>query len=95
MLGMFPIRRRPITAAARRAGTHVRRNDEGMKQKVRWTSSISLVAVGLALAVVAIAVVRFTDMGARPWLYVALVLAMLSALGGLVLAVVRAKQWSD
>ena len=66
-----------------------------MKQTAPWTSSISLVVLGLAVSVVAIAVVRFTDVGARPWLYLALVLAMLSALGGLVLAVVRAKQWSD
>ena len=66
-----------------------------MKEAARWTSSISLVALGLVLSVVTIVVVRFTDVGARPWLYVALVLAMLSALGGLVLTVVRAKQWSD
>jgi hypothetical protein len=39
--------------------------------------------------------VRFTDVVARPWLYLALVLVVLSALGGLILAMVRAKQWSD
>jgi hypothetical protein len=66
-----------------------------MRGTVRWTSGISLYVLGLALGVIGIAIVRFTDVGARPWLYLALVLAVLSALGGLILAMVRAKQWSD
>ena len=66
-----------------------------MRGTVRWTSGISLYVLGLALGVIGIAIVRFTDVEARPWLYLALVLAVLSALGGLILAMVRAKQWSD
>ena len=66
-----------------------------MRGTVRWTSGISLFVLGLALSVTGIAVVRFTGVEARPWLYLALVLAILSALGGLILAMVRARQWSD
>jgi hypothetical protein len=66
-----------------------------MRGTVRWTSGISLYVLGLALGVIGIGIVRFTDVVARPWLYLALVLVVLSALGGLILAMVRAKQWSD
>jgi hypothetical protein len=66
-----------------------------MRGTVRWTSGISLYVLGLALGVIGIGIVRFTGVGARPWLYLALVLVVLSALGGLILAMVRAKQWSD
>ena len=65
-----------------------------MKESARWTSGISVVASGLAVFVVAIALVRFTGVPARPWLYIGIVAGILSAVGGLLLAVVRARDWS-
>ena len=65
-----------------------------MKEPVRWTSGISFVVLGVILSVVGISVVRFTEARAEPWLYLTLVIGM-SALGGLVITVIRAKQWSN
>jgi hypothetical protein len=47
------------------------------------------------VAVVAIAVVRFTEVPAEPWLYIGLVIGILSALGGFGLALIRARELSE
>ncbi len=66
-----------------------------MKERTLWSSGIGLVLVGVAVAVLAIAMVRFTDVPAAPWGYVGLVVGALSAIAGAGLAFARAKEWSD
>lgn len=66
-----------------------------MQERTLWSSGIAAVAIGVVVAVIAIGVVRFTDVPAEPWLYIGLVIGVLSALGGGGLAFIRAKEWSD
>lgn len=66
-----------------------------MKERTLWSSGIGLVLIGIAVAVVATAVVRLTEVPAAPWGYVGLVVGALSAIVGAGLAFTRAKEWSD
>ncbi|HWM21493.1 MAG TPA: hypothetical protein VNO51_17500 [Ilumatobacteraceae bacterium] len=66
-----------------------------MKERTLWSSGIGLVLIGVAVAVLAIAMVRFTGVPAAPWGYVGLVVGALSAIAGAGLAFIRAKEWSD
>jgi hypothetical protein len=66
-----------------------------MKERTLWSSGIGLVLIGIAVAVVASAVVRLTEVPAAPWGYVGLVVGALSAIAGAGLAFSRAKKWSD
>lgn len=66
-----------------------------MKERAGWTLGITPVAIGIAFTGASIAVVRFTGVPANPWLYIAVVVGILSAVGGLILAMARAKEWSD
>ncbi len=65
------------------------------KERTLWSSGIGIVVIGVAVAVVAIAVVRFTEVPAEPWLYIGLVIGILSALGGFGLALIRARELSE
>jgi hypothetical protein len=65
------------------------------KERALWSSGIGIVVLGVAAAVVAIAVVRFTDAPAEPWLYIGLAIGILSALGGGGLAFIRARELSE
>ena len=51
--------------------------------------------LGFAVAVVAILVVRYTDVGREPWGYIALAVGILSAVAGLGLAFIRARELSE
>lgn len=65
------------------------------KERTLWSSGIGLVVLGFAVALLAILVVRFTDVGVEPWGYIGLVLGILSAMGGAGLAFIRARELSE
>ncbi|MGH3474128.1 MAG: hypothetical protein ACRDOT_04360 [Aeromicrobium sp.] len=64
--------------------------DSGKKKRLEWESGITVVALGVIVGLVIILLVRFTDLPERPWSYIGIAVAMLSAVAALVLAVVRA-----
>ena len=66
-----------------------------MKEGTRWTIGITPFAVGLGFTVVVIALVRLSDLPANPWLYIGVVVGILTALGGLLLAMARANEDSN
>ena len=51
--------------------------------------------LGFAVAVATILVVRYTNAGREPWGYLGLTVGALSALGGLGLAFMRARELSE
>jgi len=65
------------------------------KERTLWSSGIGLVVLGFAVAVVTILVVRLTDVGREPWGYLGLTVGILSAVGGLGLAFIRAREVSE
>jgi hypothetical protein len=65
------------------------------KERTLWSSGIGLVVLGFAVAVVTILVVRYTDAGKEPWGYIGLAVGILSAVGGLGLAFLRARELSE
>ena len=65
------------------------------KERTLWSSGIGLVVLGFAVAVTTILVVRYTDVGREPWGYLGLTVGALSALGGLGLAFMRARELSE
>jgi hypothetical protein len=65
------------------------------KERSLWSTGIALVALGFVAAVVTILVVRLTDVGREPWGYIGLTVGILSALGGLGLAFIRARELSE
>jgi len=65
------------------------------KERTLWSSGIGLVVLGFAVAVVTILVVRLTDVGREPWVYIGLTVGILSAVGGLGLAFIRAREVSE
>jgi hypothetical protein len=84
-------------AHAADAGSGGRRDDGLMdaKERTLWSSGIGLVVLGVAVAVVVILVVRFTDVGREPWGYIGLTVGILSAVAGLGLAFIRAREVSE
>lgn len=77
----------------RRRGVGVTMGD--MKEGTRWTLGIAPFAIGLAFTVVVIALVRLSDVPANPWLYIAVVVGILTAVGGVLLAMARANEDSN
>lgn len=67
----------------------------GMQEKARWTIGITPFAIGLGFTLVVLALVQFTDVPARPWAYIAVVVGILTAVSGLLLAMIRAREVSD
>jgi len=65
------------------------------KERTLWSSGIGLVVLGFAVAVVTILMVRFTELGREPWGYIGLAVGILSAVGGLGLAFIRAREQSE
>lgn len=76
-----------------------RRRDHGemepRKERTLWESGIALVLIGVALSAIVIAVVRFTEAPAEPWLYIGLVIGVFSAMAGGALAFIRARELSE
>ena len=66
-----------------------------MKERTEWASGITFVALGVVVGLGAILLVRYTDLPKEPWLYLGLTVGLLSALGGMVLAMIRARELSD
>lgn len=65
------------------------------KERALWSSGIGIVVIGVAVAVATIVVVRLTKLPAEPWLYIGLVIGIMSALGGFGLAFMRARELSE
>lgn len=65
------------------------------QERTLWASGITLVLIGVAIAVIFIAVVRFTGAPAEPWLYIGLVIGVFSAMAGGALAFIRARELSE
>lgn len=65
------------------------------KERTHWSSGIGLVVLGFTVALATILVVRFTNVGREPWGYLGLAIGVLSALGGLGLAFMRARELSE
>jgi hypothetical protein len=65
------------------------------QERTLWESGIALVLVGVAVSVTLIAVVRFTTAPAEPWLYIGVVIGILSAMAGGALAFIRARELSE
>ncbi len=62
---------------------------------VGWSISLPI-ALGLTLVgLVGLVIVRYGDLAARPWGFIAFVLAVLGALTSLVLALVHANEVTD
>jgi hypothetical protein len=68
---------------------------EPRKERTLWESGIALVAIGVALSLILIAVVRFTDVPDEPWLYLGIVIGIFSAMAGGALAFIRARELSE
>jgi hypothetical protein len=66
-----------------------------MQERTEWASGISFVAIGVLVGIGGIVLVRFTELPKEPWLYVSLTVGLVSALGGLILAMIRARELSD
>lgn len=65
------------------------------KERALWSSGIAVIVAGVAVAAATILVVRFTGVPREPWLYIGLVIGVLSALGGGGLAFLRARELSE
>jgi hypothetical protein len=65
------------------------------QERTLWASGIGLVLIGVALSIVTIAVVRFTEAPKQPWLYIGLVIGVFSAMAGGALAFIRARELSE
>ena len=65
------------------------------KERALWSAGIGVVVLGVAIAAISIGVVRYTDVRAEPWLYIGVVIGFLSALGGGILTLIRAREVSD
>ena len=65
------------------------------QERTLWASGITLVLMGVAVSVVTIAVVRFTEAPKQPWLYIGLVVGIFSAMAGGALAFIRARELSE
>jgi hypothetical protein len=68
--------------------------DHDKKVRLEWESSITVVAFGVLAGLVIVLLVRFTDLPERPWSYIGIALAILSAVAASVLAIVRANDVS-
>lgn len=66
-----------------------------MQERTEWASGITLVVLGVIASLTIIIVVRFTDVPKEPWGYIGLAVGLLSALGGALLAFIRANEVSD
>ena len=64
--------------------------DKDKKKRLEWESSITVVALGVLAGFIIVLLVRFTDLPNRPWEYIGIAIAILSAVAGTVLAIVRA-----
>lgn len=65
-----------------------------MQEKTEWEFGIGFVAIGVAVGLGMIVLVRFTDLPSEPWVYVGMAIAMLSVLCGFIMAIVRAAEVS-
>ena len=66
-----------------------------MKERTEWASGIPLVALGVIVGLSAVILVRYTDLPREPWLYLGFTVGLLSALGGMALAIIRTREVSD
>lgn len=66
-----------------------------MRERTRWTLGLTPFVIGLVFTAAVIAIVRFTDVPANPWLYIAVVVGILTAVGGVLLAMARAFEDSN
>ncbi len=66
-----------------------------MKERARWTLGITPFAIGLGFTAAVFVLVRFTDVPARPWFYIAVAVGIVTAVIGLLLAMIRAREVSD
>lgn len=64
--------------------------DKDKKKRLEWESSISVVALGVLAGLVIVVLVRFTDLPERPWSYIGIAIAILSAVAASILAIIRA-----
>jgi len=62
---------------------------------VGWSISLPLALGLMIIGLVGLAFVRYGDLSARPWGFIAFVLAVLGALTSLVLALVHAREVAD
>jgi hypothetical protein len=65
------------------------------KERALWSTGIGVIVLGVAVAIVLIALVRYSDLPAEPWVYVGVVIGILSAVGGGILTLIRAREVSD
>jgi len=65
------------------------------KEKALWSTGIGVIVLGVAVAIVLIGLVRYTDLPAQPWVYIGVVIGILSAVGGGILTLIRAREVSD
>lgn len=65
------------------------------KERALWSTGIGVVVLGVAVAIALIALVRYTDLPAQPWVYIGVVVGILSAVGGGILTLIRAREVSD
>ncbi len=65
------------------------------QERTLWASGIGLVLMGVAVSIVTIAMVRFTEAPKQPWLYIGLVIGVFSAMAGGALAFIRARELSE
>jgi uncharacterized membrane protein len=65
--------------------------DKDKKKRLEWESSISVVALGVLAGLIIVVLVRYTDLPERPWSYIGIALAILSAVSASVLAIARAR----
>jgi len=64
--------------------------DKDKKKRLEWESSITVVALGVLAGLLIVVLVRFTDLPERPWSYIGIAIAILSAVSASVLAIIRA-----
>lgn len=67
----------------------------GRRNRIRWAIFVPLVAVAAVLGIGTLYVIRYTDMPAYPLAPIALGLAFLSAMAGLLLGVLRAHEVAE
>ena len=65
------------------------------KERAFWSSGIAVVVLGFAVAMITIGVVRYTGVEKQPWLYIGVAIGILSAVGGGVLTLIRAREVSE